>query len=414
MRNIFDQYESPENRLTHALVSTLHSDRALVRPFLRWLKAKNVPGRRRIRIEEQRVPGQEAESDEEGEEGLPDACFYDEDGWAVLLESKIQAGISITQLRRHQRTAARYGYDDAYVVLIAVDRPKRQLPGNMHFVEWKDVYQWFCRRSQRSDWARRFTDYVQALETRLITQEYRIRGTLTMFSGFRFNDEYLYTYHEGKRLLRLMSQHFRNDKRLIRELRLDPNGPGRPAITRGENGRVWDVIPLRLAKGHALTAYPHVTINIQPGFASVAITVPNSVKGGIRARLRKVSAEEFGALLEGIEKRLRRVLRKVPDARPVIYVLHRHYKTQRSVPEVDGQIEVDLRTLVDVAGPGLKHQPMWIDAIHGILTHRRTNLQLGLSVHFPFTARITQTPGALRVMSNAWIAMKPMLAFLLK
>ena len=37
MRNIFDQYEQPENRLTHALVTTLDQDRALLGPLLRWL-----------------------------------------------------------------------------------------------------------------------------------------------------------------------------------------------------------------------------------------------------------------------------------------------------------------------------------------------------------------------------------------
>ena len=40
LRNVFDQFSQPENRLTHALVCTLSNERALIRPFLRWLGVK--------------------------------------------------------------------------------------------------------------------------------------------------------------------------------------------------------------------------------------------------------------------------------------------------------------------------------------------------------------------------------------
>ena len=35
MRNVFDQYSQPENRLTHALMTALHEDRGLLALFLR-------------------------------------------------------------------------------------------------------------------------------------------------------------------------------------------------------------------------------------------------------------------------------------------------------------------------------------------------------------------------------------------
>ncbi len=34
MRNVFDQYGQPENRLTHALATCLHEDRAFLGEFL--------------------------------------------------------------------------------------------------------------------------------------------------------------------------------------------------------------------------------------------------------------------------------------------------------------------------------------------------------------------------------------------
>jgi signal transduction histidine kinase/ligand-binding sensor domain-containing protein len=43
MRNIFDQYHQPENRLTHALLSSLDLDRRLLRDCLRWLLPRCKP-----------------------------------------------------------------------------------------------------------------------------------------------------------------------------------------------------------------------------------------------------------------------------------------------------------------------------------------------------------------------------------
>ena len=128
MRNVFDQYDQPENRLTHALVSTLENDKSLLRHFLRWLKSRNIPSLKSIHISQQQVPGQEEEYEKEGQDGLPDACFYDDEGWAVLIESKVQAKISLPQLKRHSRTAARYDYENAKVVLISVDPPPKSIP----------------------------------------------------------------------------------------------------------------------------------------------------------------------------------------------------------------------------------------------------------------------------------------------
>lgn len=45
VRNVFDQYDQPENRVTHALMSALHTDRNLLDAFLK----RNHP-RRRVAI----------------------------------------------------------------------------------------------------------------------------------------------------------------------------------------------------------------------------------------------------------------------------------------------------------------------------------------------------------------------------
>ena len=130
MRNLFDQYAQPENKLTHALVCTLQLEPKLIHPFLKeLLKIDKIPQLRRIKIVEQQVPGEAVSGNEEESKGLPDAWFYgdlnDNSSWAVFVESKIQAGIGVNQLERHARTAERCGYAHYKVVLIAVDQPNR-------------------------------------------------------------------------------------------------------------------------------------------------------------------------------------------------------------------------------------------------------------------------------------------------
>ena len=235
-----------------------------------------------------------------------------------------------------------------------------------------------------------------------------------MFSGFHFDEEHPYTYHEGKRLIRLMGQEFRKNERLVEELGLDPEGKSKTKITRGEGGAVWDFIPLKKAKGAAVTAYPQATMGIKPNNVSVAITVPDKLKGGIKSRLKKVSKDEFGKMLAKIEKNLRKCIKKDSGIKPIIYISQRYYKSQRSHPIIDGRLEVDLRTLVNNDKTGLKHQPMWLEAIYNVLTHKRTNIQLSIQIRFPYSEKAMQSAEALDVMADAWIAMKPMLDFVLE
>jgi hypothetical protein len=90
MRNVFDQYTQPENRLTHALISALSEDRQLLRRFVGWAARQRVARSAPLEIIEQGLPGERADTEEEAEKrGLPDACIYQGDDWALLIESKI-------------------------------------------------------------------------------------------------------------------------------------------------------------------------------------------------------------------------------------------------------------------------------------------------------------------------------------
>jgi len=409
VRNVFDQYDQPENRLTHALMVTLANDKKLVRPFLKLVKAKRIPALKNIELGLQRVPGQEAESIKDGKEGLPDGCFFDQDSWAVVIEAKVQAPISINQLKRHRKTSARYGYEQPHVVLISVDRPK-SLPDWAVHLEWKSLYSWFSKRTADSLWARHFVDYMCVFEAKMILKDYEIRGTLTMFDGFKFSDAEPYTYAEGKRLIRLLGDELRKRKKLVKALGVDVEKEGRTAITRGDNGGVWDFLPRKIGRGKPFTAVVHPTLVIGPQEVRIALTVPNAMRG-VRNTLRNDDAEDLGRMLSQVEKNLRPVLKKVKTAKPMIYILQRHYKSQRSNPETDGKLEVDLRTVLSTAKGPLKHQPGWLECIFKLLVNKKTNMQWGVELHCPHSEKVMQSAKAIDIMVDTWIAMIPLMDF---
>lgn len=407
MRNVFDQYDQPENKLTHALMVTLANDRRLIQPFLKMAGTKKVPALKNIQLGLQRVPGQVIDSNKEGQEGLPDGCFFDQDGWALIIEAKVQAGISVNQLQRHRKISARYGYDQPHVVLLSIDNPK-SLPDWVTHLEWKKLYGWFTRQKAKSPWARHFVEYMHIFEAKMIAMDYKIRGTLTMFDGFKFSDTEPYTYAEGKRLIRLVGEELRKNKILIKSLGLDINAKGRTAITRGDNGSVWDFLPLKIFKGKPFTTMIHPTIVIRPIEASIALTIPNGM-GNIRNILRNKGFDIFVQILEQIEENLRPIIVKLNKAKPKIYVEQRHYKSQRSHPETDGKIEVDLRTILNSAKGLPTYQPGWLECIYNLLTNKRSNMQWGIQLHCPHEEKAMQNAKAIDILANALVAMKPLM-----
>lgn len=413
MRNLFDQYVQPENRLTHALVCALDADRALLTPFLHWAGARDIPPVRQLRITEQQVPGELVSGDEEEGRGLPDASVFSDAGWALLVEAKVQAGVSPGQLRRHIATARRYGFETPFLLLISVDDPPSQMPARASHRAWRELYSWFRQRAEISVWARTFTTYMEAFESRMISLDYSIRGTITMFDGLRFDEDNPYTYREGKRLIRLLGDELEKRKDL-HKIGVDPRGTRRDAIT-GRSGRgVWDFLPLRAARGaSSFTAFPHLTLSLRQTEAEAAITIPNGVRGGFRTRLREVGEDGFVKLLETVEKRLRPIVGRSIGSKSLVYALQRHYRSQRSGGEMDARLDVDLRTILPGKRREAKFQPEWMRAIYEVATRKRSNIQMGLVVRFRYSCPLVRSPAAVDLFAEAWTAMSPILGFVL-
>lgn len=91
----------------------------------------------------------------------------------------------------------------------------------MIFKTWRDVYSWFNLRAADSFWARQLVDFMRAFEQKMLSRDYQIRGTITVFDGLRFDDKDPYSYREAKRLLRLMGD-LLQDRKDLQKIAVDP------------------------------------------------------------------------------------------------------------------------------------------------------------------------------------------------
>jgi hypothetical protein len=209
-------------------------------------------------------------------------------------------------------------YPDPIIVVIAVGKPVEELVDADVFVKWSEVYAWFSKRLTRGSWAEHFVRYVEVFESKQLAEGYGINGTLTMFNGFHFSADNPYTYREGKRLIRLLGDELQRRKDL-HDIGVDPEGKRRGAIKGKGAQRVWDFLPLVVAKDAALfTHFPHFTMSISHDAPTASITIPNKTGHGCECRKPCPGAEKnhrFDSGPRGYRSRERRLTRGPPRAR---------------------------------------------------------------------------------------------------
>jgi hypothetical protein len=411
MRNIFDQYQQPENRLTHALTCALDMEPTLLNNFVKWVTG-NHPPTKSLAIVEQNLPGEEGtdDTDEAYRRGLPDAWIHDGEQWSVIIESKIESRLDADQLERHHRTASRRGFLDCHVVAFVTERPKWNRP-DVTTLRWTDLYCWLLQ--QRSEWSRRVAQYMEVLEEKLVADGYLKSGTLTVFSGIPFGSDNRYNYYEAKRVLRLAMDKLRVRTDLRRRLGIDSVGTGRPAITGTDGGSVWDFVQLNSAKGAAqFTAYPHFTLAIDREQVLAPVIIPNAMKSEFRANLRALGAEHFEDVVFECLRRFRKTLGKVAGASPWMEVIQRRWsRGLRAEPVIDALLRFDPRTATDGQNEAnVKQQREWLHTAYEVLANRRSNIQLAFGATFPFDrCPAVRSPEILDHIANAWLSCKPLL-----
>lgn len=411
MRNVFDQYEQPENKLTHALVCTLEHDRALLRYFLNQIGVKDAPAPNSLMLVEQHIPGTPLNNSEnESAKGLPDACLYKDESWILAIEAKLGSSIDGNQLERHINTLKRRDFQKPKLLVISLKCKATRKPELADFhVEWCQIYKWF-KEFKQSFWANQFTRYVEILESKMNEKGIDLGGTLTMFDGIHFDADNPYSYQEGKRLIRLMGDNLQCRDDLQRHLGIDPNGKRRGGITGRDSTYVWDFLPLNVARNADLfTDYPHLTMGLNAQASVAAITIPNGIKGGFRRHFKSMGLDGFRACLLEVEAALRPIIMKAEGAKPNLYALQRHYKSQRSGGETDCRLNTDLRTLLPGSQHGVKYQPEWADMIYHVLVNKRSNIQIGIEMIFPHSCPAVHNERILDLFTQSWIAMKTFL-----
>lgn len=402
--------------MTHALVCSLSEDRKLLHEFVRWVTGRHLRDSDCVKVIEQQLPEEPETSEEEAERrGLPDAWIYDPGGkWAILIECKIASPVSHNQLNRHMQIAKRYAFEETTYLLIGVSSPNGNLDSMWRYLNWTEVYAFVKKYADRSEWAYKFTTYVEIAESKMIDEQYLKEGTLTMFTGIPFSPAHPYTYLEAKRLMRLLTAELRKRSDLVSELGMNPTGNGRGALTSAEDHVVWDYIPLKCAAGEdSFTSYPHLTVDIHQDTANGVVTVPNGVRPEIRRKLIDLGDDGFTAVLMKVVQNANPIMEIAHGASPKVVIMQRHYPSQRSKPIYDGRMEFDPRTLT--GNGAIKTQPQWGASAYEILQNRKgSNIQFQVGVKFPYaTCPEMATPKAVDLIAKSWLACRPLLDVLL-
>jgi hypothetical protein len=417
MRNIFDQYTHPENRLTHALMASLDADRRLLREFIRWVPCRSRPSRKLV-VLEQSLPGELVDGWSLGEEesrGLPDGWIYDDDGWALLIESKIAARADPQQIRRHLNMAKTRGASDVTVLWLTVMPVPHSLGRNVVSKTWAELYEWLTSSARSSEWAIRAAQYFEVAEVQADMKADIKEGTLTRFAGIPFGDDTPYNYPQAKRILGLLRARLAKRRDLKSRLRSDPSHAGRGAIKGTRGLSVWDFVALRdLAGSHMFTQHPHLTIGIGSTRLEAFVTFPNNLRSRLRTQLLGKHYEFFATMVEKTTNQIVRSLRPYEGAIPAIILVQRRYPSMNSVPIRDADMNFDPRTAFRPKGKrsngAIRYQPEWLRASYEALRHRHSNLQFQIGAIFPHDkCPATQKASIENAVAATWIACQPLI-----
>jgi hypothetical protein len=204
VRNIFDQYQHPENRLTHAFFTSLDRDRELLKDFLRLFVKTEHANAGSLEISVQAFPGTpELEENQVGGRGVPDAWVHNAEDWCLVVESKINAILSIDQVNRHVGVARSHGFSRVTALVITAHAEPLSLGDTAISTTWTRLYRWL--NSHNGFWARECADYFETLEARMIVDDKFPSGILTEFTGFKFEKPTDFSYFEARRVLKLVT-----------------------------------------------------------------------------------------------------------------------------------------------------------------------------------------------------------------
>lgn len=425
LRNLFDQYDKDEDKLTHSLLHTIASDEKLFVDFISFALDKSPFKKDKIFVGSQGRYGDEisASISKKGKESsVPDAIMHDSSA-CVLIESKVTAAINKEQLENHLKQAQRRGFKNPILLLLTSDREK---PDEVHFFEksghniywksWWGIYQWMGNHN-KPPMVGNLRKYMEVLELNIIKKrEGGWDGMLTQFEGIPFGSED-YSYGKAKGCLNAFVGELKKHPELKR---IYPNADitkGRGAITGEEQSEVWDCIPLENGEEN-FTKQPHLSFVIKPDWTQVQITLPNQAKGEYWRALTSRDKEKLSELLLTIHERFKK--KQPKNSKLMVQVLHRHYKPgDRRIGVRDGEIYFDVDCLLGKekkSDPKVKTFTAWLDALDGILKDRsKANRQIAIIARYDHVeGSIVGKPEFVGEAIRAVGALKPFYSSLIK
>jgi hypothetical protein len=399
----------------------LNEDRALLARFIEWV-VPAPPRMRSLEVIEQSWPHKREPADFEIEDrnedrarkGLPDGCVHNDEGWALLIESKIAAPLTLDQLGRHKQSARDNGLDNVTLLALTARDPSHLDIEGLVSKNWSELYKWLKQQATISKWAKCVIDYMEVAEAKLSNAGYLKEGTLTVFTGIDFGSKKPYNYLQAKRQLTLAMAELRKLPELKENLDIDLTKDGRGKITGKDSTLVWDFLWLESAKNaSSFTEFPHLTLGIHEKYLHAVVIVPNGMRSSFRNSLLDGGIAAFRATFQSMLDGLNDKLNDVEGAFPSVEVVQRRSTLHRSKPFIDAKLEFDLRTAFD----GLpdethspKHQPQWLDVVFHALSNKKSNLQLAVGAKFMYeSCPDANTPKILKHIANAWIACKPLI-----
>ena len=416
MRNIFDQYSQPENKLTHSLASCLYEDKHLLNSFLKNFCSNFFNQTSNLKIEQQTVPGERHLIDDESQrKGLPDAVIYTEEQ-CLIIESKVSSTLTRDQLMRHERTLRRRGFDNIRGIGIVVDLLPNVRLDNWDQLTWNQVYSWAYKETKKSEWARKLIEYFNVLENNMVEEEYLKEGSITEFTGVHFDDENPYSYREGKRQLRLLINKIKQNKILKEELNVDLSKKGRGGIKKA--GNLWDYLTFNTGvDDKSFTDEPHLTIGMNDEFIEGDLTIPYRIKGNTKRNFYNLSWEEFRNIIHKIVLNYNNSFGTSEGFKPQIVLAQRRYPSQSSPAIHDARLEFDIRTAFkDISSklkPTQKKQEEWLRLVFEINNNKKSNIQFQVGARFFYNKHtLVNNKDADQVVSKSFLACKPLIDYL--
>ncbi len=416
MRNIFDQYNQLENKLTHSLASCLNEDKNLLKNFLKKFCNNFFKNTFNLKIEEQTLPNDNfVISDDEGNKGLPDALIYD-DVKCLIIESKVSSKLTKDQLMRHERTLSKRGFEFIKGIGLVVDIVPKVKLDNWKQITWNEIYSWAYKQKVKSDWAVKLTDYFRVLEYNMVEKEYLKEGSITEFTGIHFDHINPYSYREGKRQLGLVMNKIRQNNNLNKDLNVNLSGKGRSGIKKA--GNVWDYLTFDTTeKEKSFTDEPHLTVGLNQDFVEGDLTIPYRIKGATKKNFYSLSWEDFKGIIYKVAVNYDNTFGKSNGYSPKIVMAQRRYPSQSSPAIHDARLEFDIRTAFKDISSGLKpkqkYQEEWLRLVYEINNNKKSNLQFQIGASFFYNKNsFVNNKNADLVLSKSFFACKPLIDYL--